>query len=384
MSPRRRLALLASGLALLSAGCGASLAERPAHRPISVVYIVGDPAGPFAERTEGLADGAKLAIAESKGIAGERAISVAVVPPVQRDGEQVSAAVGAGRILRDSRTLAVLGTYTAPELALAAPQLNGAETALINFGSGMQGLLAREAPGEPGRYEPSGQSLALRGVPSDAQVARAAVNLTGGAGLQIAVARGASAPASGGSDQPGDADRLAAQLERAAEGAPLVVPAAKVAATATPTVLVIDPSERRPASLAAQARRTVRGTLIVVDLADRLLSTRGLRGSAAPTYLVRRQLAPESASGAAALRRAELQQFGRDRGDAVIAGYRATKRLLALVREQPERTINRATYAQALVADAPASTGFPVSTGQSQLARVQVLELRGTRWAQAR
>ncbi len=314
----------------------------------------------------------------------ERAISVAVVPPVQRDGEQVSAAVGAGRILRDSRTLAVLGTYTAPELALAAPQLNGAETRSSTSAAACRACWPARRPRARPLRALGPVSLALRGVPSDAQVARAAVNLTGGAGLQIAVARGASAPASGGSDQPGDADRLAAQLERAAEGAPLVVPAAKVTATATPTVLVIDPSERRPASLAAQARRTVRGTLIVVDLADRLLSTRGLRGTAAPTYLVRRQLAPESASGAAALRRAELQQFGRDRGDAVIAGYRATKRLLALVREQPERTINRATYAQALVADTPASTGFPVSTGQSQLARVQVLELRGTRWAQAR
>ncbi len=348
------------------------------------MYVVGDPAGPFAERTEGLADGAKLAIAESEGIAGERAISVAVVPPVQRDGEQVSAAVGAGRILRDSRALAVLGTYTAPELALAAPQLNGAETPLINFGSGMQGLLVSEAPGEPGRYQPSGFSLALRGVPSDAQVARAAVNLTRGAGLQIAVARGSATPAADADEQPGDAGRLAAQLARAAEGSPAVVPASKVSATSTPTVLVIDPSERRPASVSAAARRTVRGPLIVVDLADRLLSTRGLRGSTSPTYLVRRQLAPESTPGAAALRAAERRRFGRDRGDAVIAGYRATQRLLALVRAQPERTVNRATYAKALVSDAPASTGFPVSTGQSELARVQVLQLRGTRWTPAR
>lgn len=375
MISRRHLALVAAALSLLSAGCGASLATKPAHRPISVVYVVGDLAGPYADRTEGLADGAKLAIAESDGIAGERAISVAVVPPVQRDGEVASAAIGAERVVRDSRTLAVLGTYTAPELALAAPQLNAAETPLVSFSSGMQGLLASEAPGEPGRYEPSGLSLALRGVPSDRVVARAALDLTGGANTRVVLSTGARA-----ATERGDAERLAGQLTRAAEGRPVVIPESQATTSALPTVLVIDPSQRRPIRALRSVAAKARGPLIVIDLADRELSTRGLAGRAAPTFLVRRQLADPATASARELRRREERQFGRDRGDAVVAGYRATVRLLELVRAQPERTVNRASYAKALVADASPKTGFPVSARQSQLARVQIFQLRGADW----
>lgn len=416
-------AAVASAVAL--SACGDEVVERPAHRPISVVYVAGQPDGPWTARTEGLADGVKLAIAERDGLIGERAVSTVVVPIEQRDGDTVSAAIGGGRILRDSRAIAVLGTYTAPQLALAAPQLNGGELSLLQYGSGLRGLTAAEQPGEPGRYEPSGRRYALRGVPSDAFVAQAikqrlpqfagaqVLPLTDAyeaarAAAQVANARKASkaheeSKADGDDpvlpDDPSltepspevpDATRLADAIADEIAGKVVRVAAGAKGATAAktkPTIIVVDPTEPNPSaavrSALIEAPLSDDVPVLVIDAADREIAPGSVSRTGDEQFLLRRTVANANTVKAREIRAKERELFGRDRGDAVVAGYFAAQRILELAANQPERTIDRVTYAKALTGAAPQDPNLPASaTGDATLGKVELLEQRGGRWAQ--
>lgn len=408
-------ALLAGGLLplLMIAACGDDdVVERPAHRPISVIYVAGEREGPWKGRTEGLADGVKLAIAERDGLIGERAVSTVVVPIEQRDGDTVSAAIGGGRILRDSRAIAVLGTYTAPQLALAAPQLNGGELSLLQYGSGFRGLTATETAGEPGRYEPSGRRYALRGTPSDDFVGQRLRPVRALRGAQVvavtdayddavaaataqraerAAADLADARADGDDPLPStdpaltapsveipDAERLAARIAEAVGGR--VVDAADVDSS-RPVVVVTDPTEPDPVGAARRVLRGVTGAALVIDGADRPFDAAALRRGDRPTYLIRRTVANASTTEARAIRARERAAFGRDRGDAVVAGYQAARRILELAAAQPDRTIDRVAFATALTGAAPQDPDLPASAaGDATLGQVQLSELRGGRW----
>lgn len=406
-------AALSSTVALGSCG-GDDVVERPAHRPISVIYVAGDPDGPWASRTEGLADGVKLAIAERNGLIGERAVSVAVVPTQQRDGSNVSASIGAGRIVRDSRAIAILGAYSAPEAAVSVPQFNGGELAFLQFGSGMQGLTQPEAPGEPGRYEVSGQRFELRVTPGDELVGRQAASITdlrraqvvavtstyraqlSAAALErakVAAAKRAKAKRDGDDPLPGtspaltnpspeipDAERLAARVAEALQGQ--VVSAADVDPS-KPTVVVTDSTEPEPATAARSVLARVRGAALVVDAADRSFDPAviGRGRSGRPTFQIRRSLAPADDALAKSIRARERETFGRDRGDAVVAGYRTAERILDLGERQPERTIDRVTFARGLVAAAPNDENLPAGkSGDAQLGSVALYALSGGRW----
>lgn len=406
-----------SSLVILSvtlASCGGDeVAERPAHRPISVIYVAGEPEGPWRARTEGLADGVKLAIAERNGLIGERAVSTVVVPALQRDGATVSAAVGGGRILRDSRAIAVLATYSAPQLALAAPQLNGGELTLLQYGTGMVGLTGAEVTGEPGRYEPSGRRYALRGVPSDAAVAARVRSISDLRGAQVVpvtttydaslitasaerakLARSTRAQAKEDGDDPlpgtspaltnpsperPDAKRLAAQIAKAIGGT-VVAPGA--VRPGRPTVVVTDPTEPDPTAAARRALGGIRSAALVVDAADRAIDpSRLARASTATTYEIRRTVADAGTAKSQAIRARERSAFGRDRGDAVVAGYLAARRILDLAARQPDRTIDRVAYADALVGAAPGDPNLPATAaGEATLGTVELRELRGGRW----
>lgn len=371
--PRGRPAALAVAVSALLgvAGCGGSdVLERPAHRPISVLYVTGDDAGPWGPRTTGLADGVKLAIAERDGLAGERAVSVAVVPTAQRDGDVVSAAIGGGRILRDSRTLAVLAAYSADDLPLAAPQLNGGELPLLQFGSGMIGLTMREAPGEPGRYEPSGGRLALRGVPSDAAVAKTVTGLAQFKGAQVVEGAGTGE----------DVERLAARIATAVGGK---IRPGTAAAGNGPVIFVSGPGSRDRNAEARALLRARNAPVLLVDAADRSFAAAGFRGRSAPTFLLRRRLADPTTSEARAIRARERATFGRDGGDAVVAGYRAAKRILNLAARQPDRTIDRTTFAAALVVDRPQDPDYPSDDdGNATLGTPLLSELKNGRWTE--
>lgn len=410
-------AVAAVGLALGIAACGDDGAQRPAHRPISVIYVAGQPTGPWAARTEGLADGVKLAVAEANGLVGERALSTVVVPIEQRDGDQVSAAIGAGRILRDSRALAVLGTLTAPQTELTAPQLNGGELAFLQYGSGMRGLLAPELAGEPGRYQPSGKSLALRGVPSDDAVADAVRGISGTQRIDVvpvdtafhaeaaqrlaeqtraaaAARKKAIEDGSTGDDVPSsdphdvfsiwtddhtDAGRLGSRIAKALGGSAIVAPTKATGAQ----VLVIDPTQDGQATEAREAARRSKGLLVVIDAADREIPASAVAGHDGPVYRVRRTLDDPTTAAAQQIRAKERRLFGRDRGEAVIAGYRAARRILAVAADQPDKTIDRMDFATQLVADAPNDADLPVQDGQVQLGSVVVERLSGGRWVSA-
>lgn len=419
-SPRGLAALLsAAGLAIAVAACGGDAqGDRPAHRPISVIYIAGEPTGPWAARTEGLADGVKLAIAERGGIVGERAVSTVVVPVVQRDGNQNTAAIGAGRILRDSRALAVLGTYSALQLPQAAPQLNGGEIALLQYGSGMDGLTTLDRiRHEPDRFEPSGRSFAVRGVQSDAAVAAAVAAIPGTSKIYVAASDSVARRKAGeaatqaakeaqrayeravargltGKDLPSrapadvtsvwnandnDAARLAGAIQRRTGG--VVGPPSEGRGA---RVLVVDAEQPDPTAEARAAARRGRGTLILVDTADRAIPASAVSGHDGPVYRVRRILDDATSAEAEKIRARERELFGRDRGDAVVAGYRAARRILALAAAQPEKTIDRVTYATALASDAASDPDLPVKAHQVQLGEVVVERLSGGRWIASR
>lgn len=405
--------IVAGSVALTSCGGADQVAERPAHRPISVIYVAGEPQGPWRSRTEGLADGVKLAIAERDGLIGDRAVSTVVVPVLQRDGSTVSAAIGGGRILRDSRAIAVLATYSAPQLALAAPQLNGGELALLQYGSGMIGLTTAERPGEPDRFEPSGARYALRGVPSDDALAQRAASVTSLRGAQVVpvtttyaaslvtaaaerakLARaarkqdeedgvepltGTSPALTNPSPEVPDARRIAARIAAAVRGS--VVDSGRTRRD-RPTIVVTDSTETDPTRAARQVLDGVRGPALVVDAADRAFDAAELgRSGGAPTYELRRTVADASTTNAQAIRARERSTFGRDRGEAVVAGYRAARRILDLAANQPDRTIDRVAFADALVAAAPDDPNLPAdASGEATLGRVQLYALTGGRW----
>lgn len=415
-SLRGLAALCAAGLAVTLSACGSGdgASDRPAHRPISVIYVAGDPSGPWAARTEGLADGVKLAIAERNGIIGERAVSTVVVPVVQRDGTQNTAAIGAGRILRDSRTLAVLGTYSALEIQQAAPQLNGGEIALLQYGSGMDGLTTPDpVRREPERFEPSGASFAIRGVPSDRAVAQAVAGIPGTRRIFVGASDGAARREAGEaaeaaareaqraydravrdglsgknlpSRSPSDVTSTFNANDNDAARLALAIQARTGGTVGPPSegrgsqVLVIGPEQPDPAAEARAAARRGRGTLIVVDAADRAIPPASVAAHDGPVYRVRRVLDDAGSAEAAKIRARERELFGRDRGDAVVAGYRAARRILALTAAQPEKTIDRVTYATALAKDAPGDRDLPVRGHQAQLGEVIVERLVGGRW----
>lgn len=425
--PRAARAAVVGAAALAAAGlasCGGDeVVERPAHRPISVVYVAGEPSGPWQARTEGLADGVKLAIAERDGLIGDRAVSTVVVPIEQRDGNTVSAAIGGGRILRDSRAIAVLGTYSAPQLALAAPQLNGGELSLLQYGTGMMGLIEAEQPGEPGRYQPSGEGFALRGVPSDADVATRlrewlpddfigaqVLPITGTYEARLAASAAARAKqaqqrreqAIEDGDEPPlpstdpaltdpspevpDARRLANAVARAAGGEVVSTDEVK---SSTPLVIITDPTEPDPSAAVRSALNGIRLSgdvpLIVMDGADRRIDAGATAGFGSAQYLVQRTIADATTPKAKELRALERKQFGRDRGDAVVAGYFAARRILDLAASQPERTIDRVTYARALTDAKMDDPNLPSKpTGDATLGTIKLSERRGGRWAPAR
>lgn len=421
MKPRGAAAVSAALFTSIAlAACGSSaIGGRPAHRPISVIYVAGDPQGPWAKRIEGLTDGVKLAVAQRNGLVGPRAISVAVVPTVQRDGNLVSAGIGAGRIIRDSRALAVLGVYSSPELGLAAPQFNGGQLSLIQFGSGMVGLTAPEAPGEPDRYQPSGANYALRGIEPDSALGERAASIDALHGAQVvpvttayraglaraAVARAKAAVAlrqgaiaqneKKGTDNPvpstspaltnpstevADAERIAARIAEAVSGH--VVAASKVDRS-KPVIVVTDPTETNPTSDAQAILGKVRAAALAVDGADREFDPTALAEgrSGAPTYELRRDLASDASTVDLQIRAREQQLFGRDRGDAVIAGYRAAERILSLAARQPGKTIDRGAYAAALAAAAPSDPDLPSNADDNvTLGHTELFELRSGRW----
>jgi hypothetical protein len=407
-------AALSTTIALSACG-GDDVVERPAHRPISVIYVAGDPAGPWAARTEGLADGVKLAIADRDGLIGERAVSIAVVPVLQRDGTNVSASIGAGRIVRDSRAIGVLGAYTAPEAGVAVPQFNGGEIAFLQFGSGMEGLIKPEQPGEPGRYQVSGQRFELRGTPGDELVGKRAASIsalrqaqvvavtttygqqqTAAADARAKLLRDALAEAKEKGDDPlpstspsltnpspetPDADRLAAQLAESVQGQ--VVKPGDLDPS-KPTIVVTDPTEPDPTTAARSVLATVRGAALVVDGADRAFDPAVIgRGRAGrPTYEIRRTIADAGSGVGRSIRAAEREAFGRDRGDAVVAGYLAAQRILELGANQPERTIDRVTFARALVAPAPRDFDLRSDAeGNAVSGGVKLFRLQGSSWS---
>lgn len=372
-----RLRPLAAAAALIAAlmttaGCfgGDSVVEREDRRLNFTVYVTGDSAGPWAARTEGLADGAKLAISSQDGLVGdERAISVAVVPVEQRDGNEVSAAFGAERVVRDSRGLAVLGVYSAADLPLTAPQINAAEIALVQFGSGMTGLTAQERRGEPGRFEPSGERLAIRGVASDSAVGQAIARQGALAGARVVLVGSAA----DGRDAGEDALRLANQIARAVGGT--VAGGASNAARAGngAKIFVTGSASEEPASDLRAALRDARGPVAIVDAFDRTLPRNLISRRERAAWRVTRRLADTGSDEARRIRARSRSVFGRDHGDSLVAGYLATKRVLAVLGAQPGRTINRFVYAQSLVAPAPQDPVFPVgASGDSQLAGVSV------------
>ncbi|MDO9355632.1 MAG: hypothetical protein Q7T55_18170, partial [Solirubrobacteraceae bacterium] len=177
-----------------------------------------------------------------------------------------------------------------------------------------------------------------------------------------------------------DADRLAAQLAEAVQGQ--VVRAADVDPS-KPTIVVTDPTEPDPTAAARSVLAKVRGAALVVDGADRAFDPAviGRGRSAEQTFQIRRAIASDVDGDARAIRAAERKAFGRDRGGAVVAGYLAAQRILELGAKQPERTIDRVTFAKALTAASPNDQDLQSNaSGDALLSSVELYQLKGDAW----
>ncbi len=145
-------------------------------------------------------------------------------------------------------------------------------------------------------------------------------------------------------------------------------------------ILVIDPTERDPDAIARRAARGSRGLLVVIDGADRPIAASAVAQHDGPVFRIRRRLAPTTDALAQRVRARERELFGRDRGDAVVAGYRAAKRMLDLGAAQPDKTIDRITYATQLAGDAPSDGALPARGAQVTLGQAVIERLSGGRW----
>jgi len=134
--------------------------------------------GPAGTRSEAVANGARLALREAGGKAGELVVKLVVLddstPSAGRwTGDQT--AENARTVVRDRTAIAYVGDGPSGATAISLPILNAAGILQVSPTSGYEGLTSGRGAeaGEPERYYPSGVRTFARPVPGDGVQARA-------------------------------------------------------------------------------------------------------------------------------------------------------------------------------------------------------------------
>lgn len=177
---------LCAGSALTAALCLSGCGEQPeprAPRGSLTVYLSAPAHGPAARAGHAVLAGARRALRDSDGSAGERRIRLVALSANRRgdaDWDPGTVEANARRAADDPRAVAYIGEVDGGGSAVSLPRTNQAGLLQVSPTDGLTSL-TRPAPGRPragpARYYPSERRTFLRMVPSDLVVSRAMVAL---------------------------------------------------------------------------------------------------------------------------------------------------------------------------------------------------------------
>ena len=182
------------------------------------VYVSLPLTGPRAADGNDAADGARLALEQAGGRAGDLEVEAEFLDDSSGDAAWDPVLVGenARRAAQDSSTAAYIGELDSEPTRTSAPITNEAGIVQISPGAGGVDLTRTAAgyPDAPDRYRPSGDATFARVIPADDVVARAAVSFAAEDALTARIV----------SDGSLYGDLTAEEMRRAAEGAGLGLP----------------------------------------------------------------------------------------------------------------------------------------------------------------
>lgn len=170
--PHRAGAFAATALAAALAACGGPAADRPGEGA-ATVYVSLPLRGASGEDGRDAADGARLALGEADGRAGEREVRAVYLDDTESSGggahwTPARAAANARRAIRDSTALAYIGDFESGATRASLPITNEGRILQISPASSATDLVV-----EPGSFDdvpdvqPSGERSFGRVVPSD-------------------------------------------------------------------------------------------------------------------------------------------------------------------------------------------------------------------------
>ena len=173
-----------AGLLLVVLALGLAACERADERASDTgattltVYASLPLQGPSGPESQAVANGARLALREAGGRAGDFVVKLAVLDdstPKAGRADPTQTADNARTVARDRTAIAYLGDGPSGATAISLPILNAAGLMQVSATSGYGGLTgAQDADkGEPEKYYPSGVRTFARPVPADGIQARA-------------------------------------------------------------------------------------------------------------------------------------------------------------------------------------------------------------------
>jgi ABC-type branched-subunit amino acid transport system substrate-binding protein len=173
----RARAAAALAALIVVGGCGLGNGPADVDGPVTV-YVSLPLSGQVGSDGRDAADGARLALAEADGKAGDLEVLVRFLDDAAPEPEVALARVGANarRATSDSSTAAYIGELESGPTRTSLPILNDAGVAQVSPGASAIDLTG-PAPGfedTPDRYRPSGNVTFARVIPSDQVVALAA------------------------------------------------------------------------------------------------------------------------------------------------------------------------------------------------------------------
>lgn len=165
---------------------GCSTDESTVEGPVTV-YVSLPLSGPAGAEGRDAADGARLALAQADGRAGDLEVKAEYLDDASEGRRWDAAAVGrnARQAAQDSSTAAYIGELDSQPTRTSLPITNNAGIAQISPGAGGADLTAPAEgyPESPERYRPSGEATFARVVPGDPVVLAAAAERAADNGL---------------------------------------------------------------------------------------------------------------------------------------------------------------------------------------------------------
>ena len=192
---RAGLAVALAAIAVLGAGCGSGGGEA-VEGPVTV-YVSLPLTGPEGSAGGDAADGARLALEDAGGRAGELEVRARYLDDARGRGwDPVAVGENARAAVQDSSAAAYIGELASEPTRASAPITNQAGIAQISPGASAIDLTgpAEGYPDTPGRYRPSGEATFARVVPSDGEQVGALAEWAGEKGVGRLAGRSDGSP----------------------------------------------------------------------------------------------------------------------------------------------------------------------------------------------